>query len=238
MKFFIPLFISAMVVWSSQGTASDVSPTTDREIMTSTNPNAARQFFPHGMAALQKMKQGESQKVWLSSFNALMEFALKSLREKGYNEIADQREMEWQFYSMQLAQGPLNTMDLGDHRPLCDWLGAFYEELENLLTKRFCEFFHLDDIKAFNYGYVVTFYPNGDPVTRETWDKLEYKKHFVPFATASFYWSAYIACNVMAPGLASLGCSIGLMGPRYFVKRWVAPPIAGHVYQQSRLNNK
>ncbi|MEY4617689.1 MAG: hypothetical protein RJB66_2649 [Pseudomonadota bacterium] len=231
MKRLSALFLTMQLLFSTTALASS-----EESLTIMSQSHEARKFFPHGMQAIRAIRHGDAQKVWLSSFSAVMNFALKSLREKGYHDIATQRETEWNFYAQKLAMGPVGLLDLGDHRPVCEWLGAFYEELERLLTKPFCEFFHLDDIKAFNYGYVVTYYPNGDPITHETWDKKEYKKHFVPFATASFYWSAYIACNVLAPGLASMGCSIGLMAPRYFVRRWVAPPLAVHVYQQAQLN--
>lgn len=190
-------------------------------------------YVVQGNETLKAISEGKAQEVWAHQIKAVMKFAFQLLREKGHSEFAHRTENEWMFYSHQLELGSIGMLDLGDHRPLSEWLGWFYRELESLLGRSLCTFFHLDDIKAFNYGYIVTFHPEGDPITREVWDKIEYKKHFVPFVTASFYWSAYIACALAAPFPGSFACSMGLQFPRYVIKHWVAPPVAGQVYTQT-----
>ncbi len=186
-----------------------------------------------GMNTIDEMRLGQLKKTWIKGFGALLNFAVKNLQDKGHHQLASQILNDWQYYSQTLS-GDFTPWDLGDHRPVSEWLTWFYVQLESTLTKPFCEFFFLDDIKAFNYGYIVSFNPNGDPITKETWNRQEYQKHFVPFATASFYWASYVACSVAAPFPASLGCSIALRAPRYVVKRWVAPPVGVEVYAQAK----
>lgn len=214
------------VALSSSGTNSTEVPTK------SLSASTLQFSTSSGTHSLEQLRHGQIQEVWLKSFNALMSFVIETLHSKGHHGLANQATQQWSFYFHHLTLGPIDVMDLGDHRPLNEWLTWFYNETEAKLGKRICEFFHIDDIKAFNYGYYVTFYPEGDPVTNETWDHLEYKKHFVPFATAAFYWGSYLACNIATNFPFSFACSIGLQGPRYIVKRWVAPPLALEVYQK------
>jgi hypothetical protein len=189
------------------------------------------------MQVLESLRTGRIAESWFRNLDILLQFTLETLEKKGHHELAVQASNEWRFYHGQIEMAlkhdlPLTTFDLGDHRPLSAWLAWFYDEVETKLGRRFCAFFHIDDIKAFNYGYIVTMNPWGDPVTRETWDRLEYQRHFVPFATASFYWSSYLACNLSAPMPASLGCSVALQAPRYLVRRWIAPPLAMEVFER------
>jgi hypothetical protein len=180
------------------------------------------------------LKLGKMEQTWAKGIKALVRFSIGALKDQGHHSLATRYQQDWSFYVSAIDAGPFNLFDLGDHRPIYQWLGTFYDELELALGKSFCEFHHIDDIKAFNYGYIVTFHPNGDPLTNETWDLVEYKKHFVPFATASFYWISYAACAVAAPFPASLGCPTALAAPRYVVKQWVSPSIATEVYSEAK----
>lgn len=228
MKFYLGAFLACSLLLTGIAKAD---PNTQVATM---NAAAIDSSTKTGMNTVEQMRLGHLRESWLQGFEGMIQFALAALKEKGQHELAQQILSDWTFYQQRLSGHSIVPLDLGDHRPVHKWLEWVYQALENTLGKTFCEFFYLTDIRAFNYGYIVTFNPNGDPITNESWDQIEYQKHFVPFATAAFYWAAYTACSVMAPFPASIGCSIALRAPRYVVKRWVAPPASNEVYIQAK----
>lgn len=91
---------------------------------------------------------------------------------------------------------------------------------------------HLDDINIINYAIPVVFHPVVDKKSGETWDKLEYSKHFVPFASVVTYWASYGTCYFLTKKLPQVRkyCKniSGLL--RTGMTNWAAPRLSDWVY--------
>jgi hypothetical protein len=166
------------------------------------------------------------------ALNSLVDVGVKELQKRGHHEDAMRFSQEWSALYSHALLG-VGTLDLGDHRPLSEWLVGFYDKLEEKLGKWLMHQLRLDDIKIFNYGIVVVFQPTGDRKTGDRWDAPEYKKHFVPFTAAVVYWSSRLACSVATSGLGAvtLLCGVAAILPRYATEAWIAPPLSDWVYR-------
>jgi hypothetical protein len=162
------------------------------------------------------------------SIERLLASANEKLQKEGHSALAQQIASEWAQVAS-LNAGQFGTLDLGDHEPLNRWLARTYDKIESKLGKRLMHWLRYDDLKVFNYGIPVVFNPKGKG--SESWDMVEYGKHFVPFSGAVTYWTVNGACSVVAPGLWSYACGMVSEGPRYAVEKWVAPLISNRVYR-------
>jgi hypothetical protein len=100
-------------------------------------------------------------------------------------------------------QSCFSTLDLGSHAPLSEKLACVYDAIESRIGHDRARSMRLSDIKTMNYGLPVTFQPRGDRRAGQEshrWDKLEYRRHFVPVAEALTYWGAYLECRRSTEG--------------------------------------
>src|SRR5262249_363539 len=126
----------------------------------------------------------------------MVHHGLELLRESGYPEVAAQAEADWdQHYGNRVltaadwVPGLHRQDDLGDHAPANQWLADFYDKLVKLTHGAVHQIRVIEDINTMNYALPVVFAPKG------TWqtgtfdaDKIEYRKHFIPFANIITYW--------------------------------------------------
>ncbi len=164
------------------------------------------------------------------TLDALVKKSIAKLRKSGFSQDADQFEYEWVTY---FANGlsDISAEEIGDHQPLSLWLVGFYNQLEKKLGFNVCHFLRLDDIKILNYGIPVTIHPEGH--RGETWDIVEYRKHFVPVSAAIVYWTSDEACTYATTGLSSLLC--GQVGEilRAAAEKFVSPKLSNYVYKKA-----
>lgn len=183
---------------------------------------------------IRAISHGEMAPLLQKALDALVSAGNQKLRENNFEASAAQFENEWiRFYSSSF--GGFSPLDLGDHKPVFEWLADFYNTLESKLGKDLCAYAHLDDIKAINFGAPVAIFPNGDPRTDDKYDVVEYRKHFVPFTTAILYWSMSIACNVTLSTIPSFVCSSVAEIPRGGYELFIAPYLSDFIY--NRTNN-
>ncbi len=168
------------------------------------------------------------------SMNFLVESAIFALEYYGHKEDADQARKEWkeQFANYLLS---FQSMDLGDHNPLSQWLADFYKKLRLRFGDQMVKMMHLDDINTLNYAIPVAFQPKGDVKTGDTWDKLEYSLHFVPFVSVVTYWGSYAACFYFTKGEPTIRkyCKQIAKILRTGMKNWVAPKLSDFVYDKA-----
>lgn len=165
------------------------------------------------------------------ALNALVESGNKMLREKKFDSAAAQFETEWN-HVYAFAFDGFSPMDLGDHKPVFEWLADYYNTLEDKLGKELCIATHLVDIKAINFGAPVAIFPKGDPRTGEKYDMVEYRNHFVPFTTAVLYWSMKIACSATLSAVPSIICSSVAEMPRDGYEIFVAPYLSDYLFKK------
>lgn len=170
-----------------------------------------------------------------ASLDALVKFALYKLK-KHDREKAFQFESEWE----SKFQGTLTryvdkrlagVRDLGDYKPLSDWLAVLYYTLVVIYGEQTVKFLHLDDINIFNYAVPVVFAMHDILGQNVKISEDEYKKHFVPFAGVVTYWGIFIACEVVTYSAGwTLICTPAGMGGEYIMVKAVAPNLSPKVY--------
>ena len=172
------------------------------------------------------------------SLQNMVRLACFSLRQKGLYEEATRIEREYSErysnYTFAHAIGALQ--DIGDHPPMWEWLDKLEKDLRALLGDFVMQVTRLEDLKTFNYAIPIVLHPDGDirtePPTLIT--KLDYKQHFVPFAGALSYWTAWGVCTGATWGLGAVVfiCSpIGMVAERVVETR-VAPDLSDKIWER------
>lgn len=171
------------------------------------------------------------------ALNAIVAAGIDALRTNGDRALADQYEDDWAHH---FADFMVRTHDLGDHKPLSQWLANFYTKLEDRLGATTIHNGLLGDIYLMNYAIPMVFAPKGDWRTKTTpnRDWVEYRKHFIPFANVITYWSTNIACNYVMKkqGAGSQGkklCGQVSEKLRFAMGRYVAPKISDFVFNKA-----
>jgi len=125
--------------------------------------------------------------------NAVLEAMLRRadyfLRIRGEDAAADEIWAEWKIHKKHLFA--IGREDLGDHKPLSEWLSRLYVRLEAKLGKWAMVQLGLDQIKIVNYAVPVVFYPKMPGI-----DRKEYRLHFAPLAKVIAFWMILSACEV------------------------------------------
>lgn len=134
----------------------------------------------------------------------------------------------------------ISNYDIGDHRPLNQWLADEYEKIEILLGVSVCKSMHLSDIKTINYAVPVVFKPCNFPMDSITIDrKSEYRNHFsrgdVYFGLAPVvsYWVTYIAVTgaTMGTGYVFIAGLAGELAENIFVL--ITPKLSDAVFTKA-----
>lgn len=186
---------------------------------------------------IRSLSEGEMAPLLQKTLDALINSGNKMLREKHFDATAEQFENEWiRFYSYSFDG--FSPLDLGDHKPIFEWLAEYYDTLQTKLGKDVCAATHLDDIKAINFGAPVVIFPNGDPRTGEKYDLVEYRKHFVPFTTALLYWSMRVTCSTTLSEIPSFICSSAAAVPRGGYEVFIAPYLSDYVFKKTTVQSR
>lgn len=165
------------------------------------------------------------------AMNQLLDTTANVLRKNGFAKEAEKVNSEWlQMHEIYFGND-MKFFKLGDHAPLNQWLSEIYNMAEASLGAEKCASYHLDDIKAINYGFPVTIHPSGDPETGKAWGMVEYAEHFVPFTTAASYWAGYFACkNLIKSAYIANMCSSSLDTFRSTIQTNIAPAVSDEIY--------
>lgn len=166
------------------------------------------------------------------ALNNLVEYAAQELEQRGFAQDAAQARSEWnKNYSTYFISGQW-ILDLGDHAPLSQWLGDFYKKLRLRLGDQVVSMLNLVDINTLNYALPVVFRPNGDKKNNESWDALEYSKHFVPFAAIVTYWGSLYGCKYATKTVPNVNkyCKQIASILRNGMTNWIAPKLSNYVY--------
>jgi len=165
--------------------------------------------------------------------------ATEELRRQGFREMADRYDAEYFFQFSSYLSRAVESRDIGDHKPLIEWLADFYNKLEAILGVSVCKSLHLSDIKTLNYCIPVVFKPCTflmDQVTITRKD--EYRNHFsggaiyyglVPVLT---YWVIDIPCMVGTSGIAAFLCGPAANAGEYAMYKWLAPKLSDNLFDR------
>lgn len=173
------------------------------------------------------------------SIERMIKFAAYLLDRKGYSQEADKLRAEYDnFYTNAVYYTYLGVqpVDLGDHKPLSQWLADWYEVLENALGPTVMNLTHLVDIKIMNYAIPVVFHPKG--YLGDSWDMKEYRNHFVPFSGVVAYWATWATCVGLTWGAGAITFICGPIAEvsKYIVVKKIAPPLSDRIYIRFTTN--
>lgn len=154
---------------------------------------------------------------------------VERLRDAGEIDLADQYQREWtQQISVSLSSH-LSSFELGDFDPLSPWLDGFYNTLYKKTHGIVKGIRVVHDIYKANFALAVVLKPNGKWRKNTDYDRIEYRKHFIPFADIMTYWVTLEACNYYLSKYDNFcGDAADLL--EHYMGRWVAPRLSDSVF--------
>lgn len=173
----------------------------------------------------------------------VMERATAELRKRGYRDLADEADADWNFHYRGFLTRMVLSKDIGDHEPLVQWLSTFYLKVEGLIGRSACKALHISDIHSLNHGIAVVFKPctfSMDEVTLTR--KEEYRQHFNgDFSPGGLYgvipvlvyWAIDIPCLMGTAGLAAFLCGPAASIGEYATYKWIGPKISDRVFTRA-----
>ncbi len=160
------------------------------------------------------------------TMDALIRVATRALRDRGFEQDASILEIEWQGW----AKRTVSILELGDHVPLSQWLSKAYLNLEEKLGPSLLRSLRLDDLNTLNFAIPVVFSP-------ASWEKGEYRLHFVPYSAIISYWSAWLTCSWVSSGLWGWSCGKVADVPRVVMTRWLGPKLSDQIHAAAHSKN-
>jgi hypothetical protein len=177
-------------------------------------------------------KDIESDKLKLRTkiaLNAIIKVSIFQLRKNGYANDAQLLKDEWEQRERIYFGTGLSLLDIGDYRPLSEWLAKWYDKLEDAIPPKIFQLTRLKDLKVLNYGIPVAFDPKNS-----SWDKEEYSKHFVPLSGVITYWSVQASCTIGTSGIGLLIiCSIASRSAEKIMLNKIAPKLSDRIYDNA-----
>ncbi len=147
------------------------------------------------------------------ALDAIVKLAAYKLKRVGKKKEAEKLLKEWkEQYSLYLEM-----RDLGDHKPLSDWLAAQYQIWVFWLSLDVVKALRLSDINVINFAIPVVF------TCLDNVGESEYELHFVPLMGVTSFWVSFWTCVGMTWGTGFIYCSPISMGVEYLTTSTVAP---------------
>jgi hypothetical protein len=161
-----------------------------------------------------------------NGLNVMVARGIAILREIGETKQADQFESEWnnQFSHYLISH------ELGDHDPLSPWLANYYNVLSAKTDGVIKGVQLIQDINTMNYALGVVLRPHGAWRTNTDYDRIEYRKHFIPMADIITYWTSLELCKHYVKGMGKQFCGKGATELETLMGRYVAPEVSDYVW--------
>jgi hypothetical protein len=127
--------------------------------------------------------------------------------------------------------------DLGDHDPLFPWLNNFIVNLASKYGNLIYSLQIIKDIQTLNFAIPVVFTPTGAWQSATGDNRIEYRKHFIPFANLVTYYVTLYGCKyeLKKHGLDSLKkiCSKAADKLEFVMGRYIAPVVSDWIFKAS-----
>lgn len=160
-----------------------------------------------------EVQNGRLRKKTNLALDSIIKLAAYKLKRDGYKAEAEKLLYEWKNqYSLYLEQ-----RDLGDHKPLSEWLANQYMIWVFILGKDLCDSIRLSDVNVINFALPVVF------ACIDSVDIDEYRLHFIPLMRVTSYWVTFWTCVGFSWGTGFLYCSPIAMGVEYLTENFTAP---------------
>jgi hypothetical protein len=163
------------------------------------------------------------------------------LRAFGKQAVADDIATEYSLYFRGwYTSYVFGSKEIGDHKPMSEWLDKVHKKIEQSIGEFWCKFFHFHDIFILNYGIPVVFSP-------AKYQLDDYKDHFSGHIIAGFFWEHHGVAGVTAywvveglcsgftggVGLVSFACGPIANFASHITDKRIAPPIAERIWNRA-----
>lgn len=181
--------------------------------------------------------------------NTLITLAARQMERRGHEAEAAQLRFEFGekyrgFLVKMMAARARGERNIGDHKPLSDWLAKAYDKINAALGDTICGLLHLSDLKTLNFGIPVVFHPCDFPMDSVTGDrKTEYRRHFSGkadgealdgFVPVVSYWLTWAICEAATWGggwfiiCSPLGTLVEVAE-----ERWLTPKLSDAIFEKA-----
>jgi len=131
----------------------------------------------------------------------------------------------------------MNINDLGDHSPFIPKIEEFLKTLSDKYGTVIYSLPVVEDVRTINFAIPVVFHPKGDWQSTELDNRIEYRKHFIPFANIVTFYGSLVACNYYAqksgqPDLKKV-CQPAAEKLKFAMGRYVAPQMSDWIFAQT-----
>ncbi|NDG83705.1 MAG: hypothetical protein EBX52_01535 [Proteobacteria bacterium] len=163
--------------------------------------------------------------------------------ESGYNDAASANELIrlWEQSSIVAALVDSKVADIGDHAPLFPQINEFLDKLAAKYGTIIYTLPVVKNIVMLNYALPVVFKPNGPwrtDVSSNGLDlRIEYRKHFIPFANIVTYYVTLLGCEYIVqhqgqPDLKKI-CKPVAEKLEFAMGRYIAPVVSDWIFNAS-----
>ena len=173
---------------------------------------------------------------------AIRRFAEQLRTEQQDQELADRLISQWETSSarfpMLVASG---LEDLGDHAPLFAWINTYLDQVGAKYGAIILNLPIVKNIQMLNYSIPVVFRPHGswqtDGASQGLDLRIEYRKHFIPFANIVTYYAALLGCEYAVnhngqPQLKKI-CKPAAQKLEFVMGRYIAPVVSDWIFKAS-----
>jgi hypothetical protein len=184
------------------------------------------------------LASGYLEKLAKKNLNVLVAEGCDRLRQVGETKLAAQLQSEWssqvstaldERISVYSLTGDVGTLELGDFDPLNAWLENFYNSLYYKTRGMVKGIRVIHDVYLMNYALAVVLRPQGSWRLHTDYDRIEYRKHFIPFANTVTFWASEKTCEYYMPQYKKYcGNVAGYL--EKFMGKHVAPHISDRVF--------
>ncbi|MBU6155075.1 MAG: hypothetical protein KGP28_12290 [Bdellovibrionales bacterium] len=162
--------------------------------------------------------------------------------DQGDVEMSERLIRQWEDSSLRF--GVLlssKVQDLGDHEPLFPWINEYLGEMAAKYGTIIYTLPLVQDIQMINYALPVVFQPKGtwqtDSASQGIDLRVEYRKHFIPFANFVTYYVALIGCQIVAdrqgqPEMKKV-CKPAAEKLQFAMGRYIAPVVSDWIFNAS-----
>jgi hypothetical protein len=133
------------------------------------------------------------------------------------------------------------VLDLGDHEPLFPWINDYLGEMADKYGTIIYTLPIVKDVQMINYALPVVFQPKGawqtDSASQGLDLRVEYRKHFIPFANLVTYYVTLIGCQIVAdrqgqPEMRKV-CKPAAEKLQFAMGRYIAPVVSDWIFNAS-----
>jgi hypothetical protein len=171
---------------------------------------------------------------------AIQELA-QSLRDNQQdNALADQLLLQWEQSAPSFNRAvTMRAQELGDHAPLFQWIQDFLKQTAEKYGTIIYSLPIVKNIITLNFSIPVVFAPKGawqtDGLSDATDERIEYRKHFIPFANLVTYYVALYGCNYAVqrmgqPELKKI-CKPAAEKLQFAMGRYIAPIVSDWIFK-------